>query len=61
MTRQTQPFACMQCHSSHEDGHHPALREATWHTSFYTKCTQCHSQIHGSDNPSLSGHGRLTR
>lgn len=61
LKKQNEPFLCMQCHSTHEDDHHPAYTEPTWRISFFTKCSQCHSQIHGSDFPSLSGHGRLTR
>jgi hypothetical protein len=51
----------MQCHPGHEDHRHPALSDATWNISFFTRCTHCHSQIHGSDFPSLSGSGRLGR
>ena len=61
LQRQTEPFLCMQCHPSHEDRRHPALSIQTWNVSFFTRCTHCHSQIHGSDNPALSGHGRFTR
>lgn len=61
LQRQTEPFLCMQCHTSHEDGHHPAVRNKNWHVSFFTKCTQCHSQIHGSDNPTFSGSARFIR
>ncbi|MFQ5721074.1 MAG: GSU2203 family decaheme c-type cytochrome [Candidatus Aminicenantales bacterium] len=61
LQRQTEPFLCMQCHTGHEDGHHPAVRNKNWHISFFTKCTQCHSQIHGSDNPTFSGSGRFIR
>ena len=61
LQRQTEPFLCMQCHSGHEDQRHPAVSEQTWNISFFTRCTHCHSQIHGSDNPSLSGAGRFGR
>ncbi|MCP2520119.1 DmsE family decaheme c-type cytochrome [Candidatus Aminicenantes bacterium AC-708-M15] len=61
LLKQNQPFLCMQCHPGHEDHYHPAVTNPEWRISFYTKCTQCHSQIHGSDFPSLSGHGRFTR
>jgi len=61
LQRQTEPFLCMQCHTSHEDQRHPALSEPSWNVSFFTRCTHCHSRIHGSDNPSLSGTGRFTR
>jgi DmsE family decaheme c-type cytochrome len=48
------PFLCLQCHTGH------------WTTkqfpkdikgAFYTRCTDCHSRIHGSDLPSASGKG----
>jgi DmsE family decaheme c-type cytochrome len=61
LERQNEPFLCMQCHPGHEDYYHAAVSNPEWRISFYTKCTQCHSQIHGSDFPSLSGHGRFTR
>jgi DmsE family decaheme c-type cytochrome len=61
LQRQTEPFLCMQCHTGHEDSRHPAVSESTWNVSFFTRCTHCHSQIHGSDNPSLSGAGRFNR
>lgn len=61
LQRQTEPFLCMQCHEGHEDKNHLFYSEETWHLSGYSKCSQCHSQIHGSDFPSLSGNARLTR
>ncbi|MFB0566922.1 MAG: GSU2203 family decaheme c-type cytochrome [Candidatus Aminicenantaceae bacterium] len=61
LQRQTEPFICMQCHTGHEDLRHPATSESTWNISFFTRCTHCHSQIHGSENPSLSGSGRFVR
>jgi len=53
-------FLCLRCHSGHRTsplgpnhaallgdvGTNPALQAA-----FYTDCTQCHSQVHGSDLP----------
>ncbi|NIO48156.1 MAG: DmsE family decaheme c-type cytochrome [Candidatus Aminicenantes bacterium] len=61
LQRQTEPFLCMQCHPGHEDHRHPALSDTTWNVSFFTRCTHCHSRIHGSDFPSLSGRGRFGR
>lgn len=61
LQRQTQPFLCMQCHRGHEDAHHTAISTKTWQVSFYTKCTQCHSRIHGSDFPSFSGSPTMIR
>ncbi len=47
-----EPFLCLQCHS----GHSPA---GNFKGAFYTRCTDCHSQIHGSDIPSASGKGKF--
>lgn len=48
-------FLCLQCHTGHGSHHgftsgigtDPTLQQA-----FFLDCTQCHSQIHGSDLPS---------
>jgi DmsE family decaheme c-type cytochrome len=40
------PFLCLQCHEGH--GRNAA---------YYTRCTDCHSQIHGTDIPSPGGGG----
>lgn len=42
------PFLCLQCH----EGHAIAAAGSTERkATFYTKCTDCHSQIHGTDIP----------
>lgn len=60
MLHQPTTFLCLRCHTGHRTsplgpnhaallgdvGTSPALQAA-----FYTDCTQCHSQIHGSDLP----------
>ncbi|MCP2605258.1 DmsE family decaheme c-type cytochrome [Candidatus Aminicenantes bacterium AH-873-B07] len=62
LVKQNEPYLCMQCHPGHEDYYHPAVTNPEWRISFYTKCTQCHSQIHGSDFPSMTtGKGRFIR
>jgi DmsE family decaheme c-type cytochrome len=53
-----EPFLCLQCHPSHRIG---ASTTAEIKQAFYTRCTDCHSQIHGTDLPSPSGQGRLTQ
>ncbi len=77
---QNEPFLCLSCHAMHfhtgltgfeGDFIAPVHPERGGLSSrdgmkqaFLTKCTQCHSEIHGSDLPaqSISGHGRaLTR
>lgn len=40
------PFLCMQCHEGHGKN-----------AAYYTRCTDCHSQIHGTDIPSPGGGG----
>lgn len=58
-----QPFLCLQCHAGHQDSHHQALAtdpddpSANFKPAFYSRCTDCHSQIHGTDIPSGKGHG----
>jgi len=61
LLRQPTTFLCLRCHSGHRTsplgpnhalllgdvGTNPALQRA-----FYSDCTQCHAQIHGSDLPS---------
>ncbi|MBI5075023.1 MAG: DmsE family decaheme c-type cytochrome [Nitrospirae bacterium] len=54
------PFLCLQCHEAH------AARDTTGaanalqrRVGIYTRCTDCHSQIHGTDRPSPSGKGRF--
>lgn len=49
-----QPFLCLQCHPVHRTS-----ETATNKVVFNTRCTDCHSQIHGTDIPSASGAGRF--
>jgi DmsE family decaheme c-type cytochrome len=53
------PFLCLQCHSGHRATAGPDQLERKG--AFYTRCTDCHSQIHGTDLPSSSGRGRFTQ
>lgn len=53
-----EPFLCLQCHSGH--GASSSLA-AEFKGAFYTRCTDCHSQIHGTDIPSATGNGRFTQ
>ena len=77
LLKENEPFLCLQCHTSHF--HMGRVAETTpdpegyttgrngamgFKMAFGTKCTQCHSHIHGSDLPSQSVPGRgkaLTR
>jgi DmsE family decaheme c-type cytochrome len=48
------PFLCLQCHAGHRTSSTSAAESKV---TFYTRCTDCHSQIHGTDLPSPSGLG----
>jgi len=52
------PFLCLQCHIGHATG-----TAATVETkgAFYTRCTDCHSTIHGTDLPSVNGTGTFQK
>jgi DmsE family decaheme c-type cytochrome len=55
-----EPFLCLQCHESHimyTSAGEPVPAEKRGF--FFTRCTNCHSQIHGSDLPSPGGKGRF--
>jgi DmsE family decaheme c-type cytochrome len=52
------PFLCLQCHTGHRTSTAASTRETKG--AFYTRCTDCHSQIHGSDLPAATGRGRFT-
>jgi DmsE family decaheme c-type cytochrome len=80
LLKQSEPSLCLNCHSMHfhagiegvdgnfTDPHNPDRSGVStpdaWKRGMLTKCTQCHSEIHGSDEPSqsISGQGKaLTR
>ena len=57
----SQPFLCLQCHSGHNSGFMAsgALNQTDRKQAFYSRCTDCHSAVHGTDIPSsgsLKGH-----
>lgn len=69
LLKQNEPFLCLQCHESHfhmgragvsgtvntlAGGSTNPFGESGWRRAFGTKCTQCHTKIHGSDLPSQS-------
>ncbi len=75
---QNEPFLCLQCHQFHfHPGKISSVGESTdvygrpvdsctqgMTMSYTTKCTQCHTRVHGSDLPSQSVPGQgeaLTR
>lgn len=47
------PFLCLQCHAGHLAANLAGAKEL-----FTNRCTDCHSQIHGTDTPSPSRSGR---
>jgi DmsE family decaheme c-type cytochrome len=51
------PFLCLQCHEGHRTA---STSPSETKAAYYTNCTDCHSQIHGTDIPSASGTGRFT-
>ncbi len=51
-----EPFLCLQCHSGHRTS---STSTAESKSARFTRCTDCHSQIHGTDIPSASGEGRF--
>jgi DmsE family decaheme c-type cytochrome len=46
------PFLCLQCHGGHMLNNTAGNKQL-----FVNRCTDCHSQIHGSDLPSSSNSG----
>ncbi len=57
-----EPFLCLQCHEGHRVNERSGESITPEHAShFFTRCTDCHSTIHGTDVPSISGEGRFTR
>ncbi len=55
----SEPFLCMQCHSGHfgEQSPQGSLDNSSMKQAFYSRCTDCHSAIHGTDIPSSHGRG----
>jgi len=51
----SEPFLCMQCHGGHRTSSSSTTVDSKG--AYYTRCTDCHSQIHGTDLPSTSGGG----
>jgi len=57
-----EPFLCLQCHVGHSMNIiGDTSISAGQAKAFYTRCSDCHSRIHGTDVPSSSGAGRFTR
>ena len=57
-----EPFLCLQCHDSHRINTSSGTRiPPELAMGLFTRCTDCHSSIHGSDVPSTSGNGNFTQ
>lgn len=69
-------FLCLQCHPGHANNTHGnptanatsgsganavTITAAASQAAYYTNCTTCHSQIHGSDRASVAGAKTFTR
>jgi DmsE family decaheme c-type cytochrome len=51
MLRYQEPFLCLQCHAGHTEKDFPDNPYPGFKRGMLTKCTNCHSQVHGSDTP----------
>jgi len=56
MLNASMPFLCLQCHAGHTLSTIPGVKQL-----FLNRCTDCHSQIHGTDipSPATAGHGTM--
>jgi DmsE family decaheme c-type cytochrome len=52
-----EPFLCKQCHPQHRVSEPFGSGKA----QSFTRCTDCHSRVHGTDTPGASGGGGLTQ
>jgi len=59
LLKQGEPFLCLQCHEGHFVKGPGGATSKESKAAFYTRCTDCHSAIHGTDIPSASGRGRF--
>jgi DmsE family decaheme c-type cytochrome len=50
-------YLCMQCHPGHRATSTSSAQNQRSKGVFYTRCTDCHSETHGTDLPSPSGRG----
>jgi DmsE family decaheme c-type cytochrome len=61
LLHQPTTFLCLRCHSGHRGLRRNIDGDPTIRPAFYTDCSQCHSQVHGSDLPAITRTPRLTR
>jgi DmsE family decaheme c-type cytochrome len=58
LLRQEEPFLCLRCHRAHRND--PDAGSFPTNTALLTACSQCHGEVHGTDQPSRhSKEGRL--
>ena len=58
LLKQKSPFLCRQCHSLHGAKETLASTGAAYRVGRFTRCTDCHSQVHGTDRPYTSNDGK---
>lgn len=51
---QSEPFVCLKCHAGPHSrpptrGRQPSLQTGEGFAQYYSECTDCHNQVHGSD------------
>lgn len=62
LLKQPPTFLCLRCHAGHRGQRRDIDKVSLYRPAFYTDCSQCHSQVHGSDLPAATRNGpRLTR
>jgi DmsE family decaheme c-type cytochrome len=62
LLHQPPTMLCLRCHSGHRGTFAKIDTDKSIRPAFYTNCTQCHAQVHGSDLPADTRLGpRLTR
>ena len=71
LLRQPATFLCLRCHSGHRVGPTSGAHRFAGlddvgtnlgqQRAFYSNCTECHAQVHGSDLPSERKPGSLLR
>ncbi len=44
-----EPFLCLECHIGHTENESPRAPATAFKRGIFTRCTSCHTQIHGSD------------
>jgi DmsE family decaheme c-type cytochrome len=44
-----EPYLCLQCHGGHTDITDPGNPSAGIKAAMYTRCSNCHTQVHGTD------------